>query len=94
MAAGTQVVICIGAANRDPDQFPEPDRFDITRTPNRHLAFAAGIHVCAGMTLARMEGRIAIGRLVGRFPDLRRDGDAVRGGRARFRGFAAYPVAL
>ena len=94
MAAGTQVVICIGAANRDPEQFPDPDRFDIARTPNRHLAFGAGIHVCAGMTLARMEGRIAIGRLVERFPDLRRDGKAIRGGRARFRGFAAYPVAL
>ncbi len=94
MPAGTQVVICIGAANRDPDQFADPDRFDIARTPNRHLAFGAGIHVCAGMTLARMEGRIAIGRLVERFPELRRDGDAIRGGRARFRGFAAYPVAL
>ena len=94
MAAGTQIVICIGAANRDPAQFPDPDRFDIARAPNRHLAFGAGIHVCAGMTLARMEGRIAIGRLVNRFPDLRPDGEAVRGGRARFRGFAAYPVAF
>ncbi len=57
MPAGTLITLCIGAANRDPAQFPEPDRLDITRTPNRHLAFATGIHACAGMWLARMEGR-------------------------------------
>ncbi len=67
---------------------------DITRSPNRHLAFAAGIHACAGMSLARMEGQVAIGRLVARFPNLRPDGRAVRGGRARFRGFSALPVAV
>lgn len=94
MPAGTLITLCIGAANRDPDQFPDPDRLDITRTPNKHLAFAAGHHVCAGNTLARMEGRIAIGTLLRRFPNLRRDGDFARGGRARFRGFRSFPVAL
>ena len=94
MPAGTLITLCIGGANRDPDQFPDPDRLDITRSPNKHLAFAAGHHVCAGNTLARMEGRIAIGTLLRRFPNLRRDGAFVRGGRARFRGYRSYPVAL
>ncbi len=89
---GTLVTLCIGAANRDPAQFPDPDRLDVARQPNRHLAFGAGIHACAGMSLARLEGQIAISRLLARFPDFRRSGDYVRGGRARFRGFLSYPV--
>jgi cytochrome P450 len=92
IAAGTYVHICIGAANRDPDQFPDPDRLDIRRTPNRHLAFATGIHACAGMSLARMEAQVAIGRLLQRFTRIERSGPFVRGGRARFRGFGSYPV--
>ena len=90
--AGTYIHIGIGAANRDPGQFADPDRFDIGRAPNRHFAFGSGMHACLGATLARMEGRIAIGRLVRRFPKLRRDGAFTRGGRARFRGFASYPI--
>jgi hypothetical protein len=92
MPTGTYVHIGIGAANRDPAQFPEPDRLDVRRQPNRHLAFGTGIHACAGMWLARMEGQVAIGRLVQRFTTIERDGAAVRGGRARFRGFLRYPV--
>jgi cytochrome P450 len=91
---GDLLTLCIGAANRDPEQFPEPDRLDIARQPNRHLAFAAGIHACAGMTLARLEGRIAIGKLVQRFPRFRNAGSFVRGGRARFRGFLSYPIVV
>jgi hypothetical protein len=94
MPAGTYVHIGIGAANRDPAQFPEPDRLDLRRHPNRHLAFGTGIHACAGMWLARMEGQVAIGRLVQRFGTIERDGAVVRGGRARFRGFLRYPVRL
>jgi cytochrome P450 len=94
MPAGTYVHIGIGAANRDPAQFPDPDRLDVRRHPNRHLAFGIGIHACAGMWLARMEGQVAIGRLVQRFATIERDGAAVRGGRARFRGFLRYPVRL
>ena len=94
VAAGTYIHICIGAANRDPAVFEEPDRLDIRRSPNRHLAFGGGIHVCAGNSLARMEGAIAIRRLMDRFPDVARAGDAVRGGRARFRGFLSYPVSF
>jgi len=92
MAEGTYIHLCIGAANRDPAQFAEPERLDIERRPNRHLAFATGTHACAGMSLARLEGRIAIRRLIERFPALTRNGEFTRGGRARFRGFLAYPV--
>lgn len=92
MPAGTYVHIGIGAANRDPAQFPDPDRLDLRRHPNRHLAFGLGIHACAGMWLARMEGQVAIGRLVERFRHVERAGPVVRGGRARFRGFLAYPL--
>jgi cytochrome P450 len=94
MPAGTYVHIGIGAANRDPAQFSNPDWLDIRRHPNRHLAFGIGIHACAGMWLARMEGQVAIGRLVQRFATIERDGAPRRGGRARFRGFLRYPVRL
>lgn len=92
LEAGTLVTLGIGAANRDPAQFPDPDRLDVGRTPNRHLAFGGGIHACAGMSLARVEGRIAISRLLERAPSFRKSGVARRGGRARFRGFLSYPV--
>jgi cytochrome P450 len=94
VAAGTYVHLCIGAANRDPSQFPEPDRLDLRRHPNRHLAFGSGIHICAGNSLARMEAQVAIGKLVARFRTIERAGEFVRGGRARFRGFLRYPVRL
>ena len=94
MPPGTQIMTSIGGANHDPAQFPDPDQLDIGRKHNRHVAFAAGTHACLGAPLARMEGRIAIGRLAARFPKLRRDGPAMRGGRARFRGFTALPVAV
>ena len=92
VARGTPVTLCIGAANRDPEQFAEPDRFDIRREPNRHLAFGFGIHQCAGLSLARLEARIAIGRFVRRFPSYQLDGEPTRGGRVRFRGFAEVPL--
>jgi cytochrome P450 len=94
LPAGTLVTLGIGAANRDPAQFPDPDRLDVGRTPNRHLAFITGIHACAGMWLARMEGRVAIGRLVARFERLRAGGKPVRARRARFRVVSAFPVEL
>ena len=92
MPAGTYVHIGIGAANRDPAQFPDPERLDLRRHPNRHLAFGTGIHACAGLSLARMEAVVAIGKLVARFLHFERAGDPVRAGRARFRGFLRYPM--
>lgn len=94
LEAGTSVTLCIGAANRDPAQFPDPERFDIARTPNRHLAFATGAHQCAGMALARLEGAIAISRFLARFPNYAVNGQPVRGGRVRFRGFLSVPCAI
>ena len=90
--AGTLLTLCIGAANRDPEIFAEPDLLDVSRSPNPHLAFGGGAHTCAGMSLARMEGRIAIERMVGRFSVLERAGTFKRGGRARFRGYLNYPM--
>jgi hypothetical protein len=87
MPAGTFVTLCIGAANRDPAQFTDPENLDIGRAPNRHLAFATGPHQCAGMALARLEGAIAIARFLARFPGYELTGEPVRGGRVRFRGF-------
>lgn len=92
MPAQTRVTLCIGAANRDPSQFNDPEIFDIARTPNRHLAFASGTHACAGMSLARLEGQIAIGRFIKRFPNYALAGSPLRGGRVRFRGYLQIPA--
>jgi cytochrome P450 len=92
LPAGSQLNLCIGAANRDPEQFDAPDRLNIARAPNRHLAFGSGAHLCIGVNLARLEGRVAIARFISRFPDYRPSGTPLRGGRARFRGFSAIPV--
>ena len=92
--AGSFLTIGIGAANRDSLEFADSERFDIAREPNRHLAFGSGAHVCAGIAVARLEGRIAIERFLARFPGYRLSGPAVRGGRARFRGLKSLPVVL
>jgi cytochrome P450 len=89
--AGSLITLCIAAANRDPAQFADPDQLDIERAENRHLAFGLGIHQCAGLSLARLEGRIAIGRFLQRFPNYRLTETPVRPRRARFRGFSAAP---
>ena len=94
LVPGTPVTLCIGAANRDPLQFNDPENLDIGRNPNRHLAFATGAHQCAGMALARLEGAIAISRFLARFPGYALNGEPVRGGRARFRGFLKVPCAV
>ena len=94
LAPRTQVTLCIGAANRDPQSFPDPDRLDIARHPNRHVAFGSGIHQCVGMGLGRLEARIAIGRFVRRFPNYALAGPPVRSHRVRFRGHVRLPVVL
>jgi cytochrome P450 len=94
LPAGTPVTLCIEAANRDPEQFADPENLDIGRTPNRHLAFGTGAHQCAGMALARLEGAIAISRFLARFPGYALNGEPVRGGRVRFRGFLSIPCVM
>lgn len=73
--AGSHVSAWIGSANRDEEQFPNAATFDIRRSPNRHLAFGHGIHFCLGAPLARLESKVALGILLERFPNMRRDRD-------------------
>jgi cytochrome P450 len=69
--AGGQVIICLASANRDPAKLSEPQRLDLDRDDVRHLAFGHGIHFCLGAALARMEGQIALGSLLARFPEMK-----------------------
>jgi cytochrome P450 len=68
--AGDRVFIVLAGANRDPERFPDPDTLDITRSPNRHVAFGRGVHSCIGAQLSRIEGRVALGKIVTRLPGL------------------------
>ncbi|MFT6674418.1 MAG: cytochrome P450 [Sulfitobacter sp.] len=92
--AGSNLHLCIGAANRDPEVFENPTYFDISRQRNRHLAFAGGPHVCVGLTLARMEGRIAIERFLSRYPAYQISPRRTGGGRIRFHGYQHLPCVL
>jgi cytochrome P450 len=71
--AGAHVIVMLGAANRDPARYREPDRFDIFRDPKQHIYFGHGPHMCLGMHLARMETRVAVDALLDRLPNLRLD---------------------
>jgi len=93
--AGDTVMLAIGAANRDPAQFADPDIVDIDRGDTRHVAFGHGIHYCLGASLARMETAIAVGTLLERLPDIRLAVPAdqlVQRGSFRNRGLARLPV--
>jgi hypothetical protein len=82
----------LAAANRDPDVFPEPDRFDIERRDNHHVAFGGGSHFCLGSHLAHLEAEIAIGSLVQRFPEVKLESETVEWGRSLFRVPARLPI--
>ena len=91
--AGARVMTLIGAANRDPEQFEDPDRLDVSRVDNPHLAFGHGIHFCLGAPLARLEARIAFGALLDRFPSWRLDEDGIeRRPNPLLRGLAQLPI--
>ena len=92
--AGSFIHTCVGAANRDPEIFKDPETVDIGRKPNPQIAFGMGRHICMGNTLGRIEGHTAIGKFVERFPNLRLNGEKRFHGRARFRGLALLPVAV
>jgi cytochrome P450 len=92
--AGQFVLPLLGAANRDALQFAEPDRLDLTRNPNPHVGFGRGIHFCLGAPLARLEGQMAIGALVQRFPKLELAGTPVRRDQITLRGLKSLPVAI
>ena len=92
--AETFLTLGVGAANRDPEQFVSPNQLDIGRSPNNHVAFGQGRHACSGMNVARLEGRIAFGRLVRRFPAIDLTGTPEHDPRIRFRGFRHLPVVL
>lgn len=92
LAAGDVVLILLAAANRDPARFADPDRFDIGRPDNLHLAFAWGLHFCLGARLARMEGQLVFAGLVERFAKVEPAGEAVRTPGLAIRGFDFLPV--
>jgi cytochrome P450 len=97
LKAKTVLFVMVAAANRDPAQFPNPETFDIARDPNPHLAFGDGIHYCLGAPLARMEGAIAIGAALERFPHLHLADPEQRltyKGSYFLRGLAELPIAL
>jgi cytochrome P450 len=71
LKVGDRVGLLLGAANRDPEVFAEPDRLDLTRSPNSHVAFGGGLHFCVGAPLARLEMRMALPILLKRLPGLR-----------------------
>lgn len=92
--AGTLITLGMGAANRDPAMFDQPDEFRLDRGDNQHLAFAGGVHVCAGNSIARIEGQIALASLFRRWPGLQVEGGLRRSPRVRFRGFEFMPLTL
>ncbi|WP_224363456.1 cytochrome P450 [Hyalangium versicolor] len=91
---GQKVFLMIGAANRDPRQFPQAERLELRRQENRHIAFGFGIHYCLGAALGRLEGQIALRTLLRRFPNMKLLQKPERLENVAFRGFKALPVAL
>ena len=93
--AGRLLLPLIGAANRDPKRFRDPNRFDVSRDPNPHIAFGGGgPHFCLGANLARMEIRVMFEHLLDRVPDIRQDGDVQRLQSQFINGVKHLPVAF
>ncbi len=92
--SGTSVHMILPAANRDPKEFVDPGIFNIARKPNRHLSFGLGIHICAGNSLARLEGRIAFSKIALRFKDINLISKAKIADRLRFREIEELKVEL
>ena len=91
---GQLVLAFLGAANRDPSHFPDPDGFDIERRPNRHISFGAGVHFCLGASLSRLEAKIAINTILSRMPDLRLGSETLEWENSLLRGLKALPVSF
>ena len=94
VAVGTNVVTLLGAANRDPSHFTDPDRFDVARDEGPPMSFASGIHYCLGANLARAEGQEVFAALRERCRSIELDGPLVRRHRMTLRGFHAVPVSV
>jgi cytochrome P450 len=95
LQAGNNVLVSLGAANRDPAQFPDPNRLNLLRAPNHHLAFGDGIHYCLGAPLARLQGQIAISTLVQRLPNLKLNTDKLEWRKnINIRGLKSLPVSF
>jgi len=94
LRAGTEVVLCQASANRDERVFSDPDRLDLRRMPNGHVAFGLGVHVCIGRPLARLETSIAMPKVARRLAGIERTGDPVFSPNVRFRGLTSLPVAV
>jgi cytochrome P450 len=92
MCPGEKVMLAYGAANRDPDRFPDPERFDPDRQNNQHLTFGSGRHRCIGEPLAKIELRLALEYILDTMPDVELDGDPVWGGGTNQHGLRSLPV--
>ena len=91
---GSSVHMIIAAANRDPKQFSNPDNFSVSRQPNRHLSFGLGIHICAGNTLARIEGKVAFSNLIRQIKDFNLISKPKISNRIRFREIEELKIEL
>ena len=89
---GAKVLMLLGAANRDPRKWPDPDRYDIDRSTAGHVGFGAGVHMCVGQLLARLEGEVLLGALARAFASLEPDGEPAPLMNNTLRGWVRMPL--
>lgn len=94
VSGGERIVAYLGAGNRDPERFPDPDRLDLARPDNAPLSFGGGIHFCLGAPLARLEAQLAIPALLARFPRLALSGEPGRRDSLAIRGYTSLPISV